>query len=258
MEESEYKSFVEAKLAEAKLEVTEKRYQNLWLLFSIVGVAIPIILAVFSAIDARSRMNDQVQIMNKELEIMKNSFETQRKDYNILFTQLSQGIDQSWNNYSQSVNSDRSSLEGRFKELSGEVLKGPNIDCFVNGTQIIGNVFKLSNTQNSLSIEVRNIGDKAVNSLKVTLYANNEDKISIFGSQGEWQKLERSDESGYKDSYRLYYYDEDLSLDPLESKYIGISTEKTTPGQTEITMMLKIHYGQPKPNVFPFKVIVGN
>ena len=74
----------------------------------------------------------------------------------------------------------------------------------------------------------------------------------------KWQKQDYSDEPGYNDSYRIYYYDEDLSLDPLESKYIGISAEKITPGQSEITMMLKIHYGQPKPNVFPFKVIVGN
>lgn len=260
MEEPDYKSYIDHKIVEAKLVVAEKRYQNLWLLFSVVGVIIPIGLAIFSAIDTRNRVSDQIQIMERELVTLKSTIETQKTDYSFLFTQLTHSVEQSLAQNLGSVNTAKASFEQRFKDLTGTVFKGPRIQCLVNGLPIDNQVFRITKSQNTITIGLKNIGDQSAKNLKVTLYANNESNTSIYGGQdNQWEDLERSDEPAYQNSYKIdYYRDEGLNLDPFESNYINLSVEFPNAGQMEVAMMLKIHFGQPKPSEFPFKVILQN
>jgi len=261
MEEKEINELIDKKVAEAKLEVAEKRLNYFIIIagafLSIFGVLIPLLLSNSS----NNRMDTAIEEMKTEInrttervdQQMRNAkedfrssiFDTKNEYSNIKLEQQALIKDTR-----QQVNSSLSEYENKFNQLTKEALRKPRLVCLYGGKNITGQTLKFDKRNDNVLLKIKNEGDAPAKKIKIILYLKSEFNIQpVYG----FDRSPHSDDAEFDESYEYTQYSS--TLDPEESVMLSLSIfgEKVN---TTSSAMLKIYYEQPEPLKYLFNIKV--
>jgi gas vesicle protein len=280
MEKPEIEELIAKRVAEAKLDVAEKRLQFVLKfggalgggLLVIFGVLIPIIMTERSS----SRLDKAIQGMENSVQEMKkdykeymqmaasqNTFSMSRLDKEIEgiktdFRDLTQNQKETTNSSVAKIDNAIKDMQDKFDELSGLQLRKPELECFVNGAKLDGSKIHLKTENSSQAFEIRNTGDAVARNVRLRLYLDKEPgwvgNIQENGGwYSEWIKT-KSDELDFQYAYEPS--DGYNSVDPKDSKIFlfGISSKDKTILQYQA--LLKIFYEQKEPKKYVFTIAI--
>lgn len=262
MEKDEIKEFVDRKLAEAKLEVAEKRLQFvMWVagaLVAIFGVFLPLWLTNRSS----DKVDNALQQMRQESNQTSQGLRTDSRA-------SAESLDKAMLTNRADIRSERESqsrqlgntvarvdnaiqdMQKQFKELAGAQIKKPVLELFVGGSSLEGAVLKLSPTHQTVTINIKNAGDASARNIRIRLYSNSTADCYYFGS---WRLLPVSDEPTYKCSFESYEID---PIDPKESRPFNLPmANNIKPGN--YSFLLKVFYEQTEPQRYSFTIKVDD
>lgn len=264
MDKNHIEDLIDKKIAEAKLEVSEKR---LHFYMGVVGVALAL-FGVALPLWVTSRSSDKVDsaLIQMRQEIAKTS-EVIRADSRTSADSLERAV--------PAIRADlRAELEGhsrqlsgttakadiaihdmkqQFKELAGTQLRKPLLDCLLKGTNLEGEVLNFSPEHNKINIQVKNVGDAPAKNIKIILYSSCD---MIHGDDTHWSQLPLSDEPSYKYAFQPHT---PQPIDPKESRTIDLVVLMENAKSGSYPSLLKVYYEQPEPRKYSFTInIKGN
>lgn len=262
MDDKELENLIDKKVAEAKLDVAEKRLNYVLIigggLVGLFGILFPLLTASANTdkIDsAISRMDSRLESFDykasNELEKMKRELHDEisntKREFNILSSKQDEKLDDAENKLNIKINN----YEEKFDEITKKAYRKPELVCFVNG-QIIGKEIKTDKKNLNFDLKLLNKGDGVAQDIKAYAYVEEVDEIHpnmvIVYNEGE----ERID--GYI-PVQLQYGSFDL--DPKQSRNFSINLEMNRKIQTaSVNIILRFLYGQPEPTEYKFKLIV--
>ena len=262
MDKSKIELLVDKKVAEAKLEVTEKR---LHYLIGIAGAMLAI-FGVFFPFWTTNRASDKVDTALSQMkQDMKSSSQDIHSDSRATAESLEKAVqsiksemrfqveDQSrqLNLSTNKVDSAIQDMQKRFKELEGNQLRKPLLDLFYRSASLDGSTILFFPNKRGDTLTVKNNGDAPASNIRFRVYAAySADCNEIF------ERLIPSDETGYQCAY------EDSSiantiLNPKENRQFSIRRVHGRVGK--YPALLKVFYAeQPDPRRHLFTLIVSN
>jgi len=262
MENNEIELLIEKKLAEAKLEVAEKRlHYVIWtagVVLAIFGVFIPIWMSNKSSDKVDVSLNQMRTEMSSVAQNLRadSRASTESLDKAVLSVKSEvrtemDGQTRQLGSTAAKVDNSIQDMQKQFKELAGLQLRKPKIECLVKGSSIEGQKLKFSEQNKSISIDLKNTGDAPARHLRVYLYTTyGNDCNSLFIGRGN--DCEISDDPNYK---FVYYIDfgSQSSIHPKDTNNINISTEGPfTPGSYQ--SFLKVFFEEPEPAKHSFLI----
>lgn len=143
-------------------------------------------------------------------------------------------------------------MRDEFKELAGQQLRKPVIECFTGGRPLEAAQLFLEPSFSLIKFDIKNSGDASAKNVRLRLYTNFNKEVNIQGDD-IWQWRGPSDESAYKEMYDCY---QAYSLDPTESKPLQLQLMAENIQEGNYTTLLKIFYEQPEPKRFTFNIKV--
>ena len=254
MEQSD-EHLVDKKIAEAKLEVAEKRLQiTIWsvgILLTIMAAIFGMIIPMISANRNSDKVDEQIRWMQKEVETMKEKFDTKKTEYEGKFKsevkEINSRQETSLGNISNNADKIIRETKENVEKLIGAQLTKPKLTCLYKGHEINGKTVSI--VRNDFpSFEIDNKGDAQARNVKVVVYTKQNSKINWFDG-GHWLRRAISEDKDYSQSY-LYRNNIDV-IDAGYSTSIEIEVEENAkPVKDEL--MMKIFYGLPEPTVIRF------
>ena len=240
MTDDEIRSLIDKKVAETKLDVTEKRLGSYLTVGAIIlglfGVVYPLIT---SHINSRDTLAAITEMKNE----MRYASENSKMESDRQSNKVEESIEK--------MNGQFKELEERqrkqFMELAGIQLRKPEIVCFYNGKSIEGAVIKCTDIK-SAEIQIKNIGDAAVENVRIKIYAKTPRQMEI--NTDLQMRPSIIDDPDY--NYAIESYDNWMVLDPKESQKIELCPFLQ---KTEIPILLKIFYKGPEPKIYKFTLI---
>ena len=254
MDDNEINSLLDKKILGAKLEVAEKRFNFLIILFgaflTIFGIIVPLWLTNTSS----NEVDKAVEDMKTELKYQVSNYDKNLVGFDEKFDKYLREFASSQSNYinssSSKINEELQSLENRFKELAGNQLRKPNVICLLNGKSIENIFFTFNKSKSEYVLELRNIGDAPAKNTFMKLYLKTEKNISVYDY---FQDQYFSDEENYNRSYS--FSPGTISIDPKDSYpfRLNIMTEEIKESVI-IPALLKIYFEQPDPVKYNFSI----
>lgn len=268
MDAKEIELLIEKKVAEAKLEVTEKRFHYLiWIagaMLAIFGVVLPF----WTTNRASDRVDNALSQMKQD---MKSSSQDLRTDSRSSSEQLDKAIqairmdvraemDSQSRNFeivSGKVDKEIQRMQIQFKELAGTQLRKPMLECLSGGLSLEGKVLKVSPSHENIVINVKNTGDAPAKTIRLRLYT---DLISesryLGGDSTKWFVLPSSDEPSYKYAFETHV----SSIDPKDVLAVDFSLilseyHNIKPGN--YPALIKMFYEQPEPRKYLFTINIS-
>lgn len=262
MEKDEIENVVDKKLAEAKLDVAEKRLQFVIWTAGVILAVFGVVLPLWQTNRASDKIDNALQQMRQEINQTSQGLraDSRASAESLDKAMLANRSDIKSERESQSrqlgntiirVDNAIQDMQKQFKELAGTQLKKPVLELFVGGSSLEGAVLKLSPTHQTVTINIKNVGKASARSIRVRLYSNSTDDCYYFGS---WRLLPMSDEPTYKCSFESYEID---PIDPKESRPFNIPmTNNIKPGN--YPFLLKVFYEQTEPHRYSFTIKVND
>lgn len=247
MEEDKIKELIASKVAEAKLEVAEKRL-NFVLSFggamvAVFGIVLPMLIVNNIRQESIQLSKDIREESRANTGDLSNATTAIRSDVRADMDRQSRQLDNSAGRVDNAIQD----MQTQFKELAGVLARKPVIECFADGASLEGAVLKLSRNEGNSSskyINIKNTGDAPAR-VSVRLYTN----ISIrIYSPDIWSSLLASDEPAYSQAYKSEYF----MLDPKESQTIKITKTNDDLAPDSYPAILMVHYEQPEPKKYSF------
>ncbi len=160
-------------------------------------------------------------------------------------------------------------MEANFEKLANTQLREPDLDCFLNGNELKGQILVfLSNKMDEYVIILKNIGNTKAEGIRIRLLLEEDYKILGLSNPSPWEALifsrsvEHVDEPGYLSGLRYNFLQgEDYyslrNLDATEEIPITIPNFVFNKYRDKsVRVMLKIYYGQPQAKRIPFNIII--
>jgi hypothetical protein len=267
MDKNHIEDLIDKKVAEAKLEVSEKRLNfHMWMAgaaLALFGVVFPLLLS--------NRSADKVDsaLIQMRLENVKTS-EGIRTDSRASADSLEKAIpairsdlraeldgqSRQLGSTATKVDNAISDMNKQFKELAGTQLRKPLLDCLLKGSNLEGEDLNFSPEHKQITIQIKNVGDAPARNIRVRLYTNIADNNAIQGEETQWDQLSLSDEPGYKYAFQSFA---PQPIDPKESRTIDLVILNEYVKSGSYPSLLKVYYEQPEPRKYSFTInIRGN
>jgi hypothetical protein len=263
MEQKEVELFVEKKIAEAKLEVSEKRNQFLlWffgIMLTVVGVAIPLLLSNRSA----EKVDEELSKMKSETKEIFLSQEKKIAEYENNFRETARDVSTQQNAALTTIsnNADKALKETKeqVQNIIGRQLDKPELTCRFNGDEIEGKTIDVTNVHDWPSMfEIFNKGKATARNVSLVLYQKEGSKLYIQ-QEAPWRTRGVSEEKEYARSFNYDWVPN--ALDVIDPKYavslepgLSFANDKT---EYKEELLLKIYYGQPEPTKVHFFIEKG-
>src|SRR6266704_1508638 len=210
MDKNQIEELIDKKLAEARLEVAEKRLHFLmWMAgaaLAIFGVAFPLWQSNRSAdkVDSallqirqeNAKTSDGIRADSRaSAESLERAIPAIRADLRAEMDAQSRRLDLAANKVDNSIQD----MHKQFKELAGTKLRKPTLECLSDGSSLEGKILKISPAHENIVINVKNTGDAPAKTIRLRLYTNliSESRY-LRGDSTHWFVLPSSDEPSYK------------------------------------------------------------
>ncbi len=158
-------------------------------------------------------------------------------------------------------------MEERFEKLAGTQLREPDLQCFIDGQTLEGNVLTIDiQSKEWPLIRVQNSGTAPAEKINLRLLVDKDGfryssirAGELYGINIWWQPLEYIDEEGFIKAYDMEY--EHKLLNAKDSFIFDLKVQKEKPKQkfekVQIRALLKIfYYRTPEPKKIPFTIVV--
>jgi len=249
------------KLAEVKLEVTEKRLHFvLWFggaLVAVFGVLLPLLWTQRSADRVDSAIQEMRNNLNAYMKMTQeqDNMTAQRVDRQI--EKIEEKFDAMAEKQQKQIDQSIVAMNQKFDELSGLQLRKPVLECFVNGGKLHGAAVTLSMRDiNGViygTFDVYNSGDAPAKNVQIRLYADLDISSAMLeGHYSDWVQMEIKDETNYARAYRYESIIE--SIEPKDKEHLFIAAYPNDLKSPSYKALLKIFYGQPDPKMCLFRV----
>jgi hypothetical protein len=232
LSKDEINDLIDHKVAEAKLDIAERRLHfALWFggaVIAVFGVILPL-----------------MQNTNSSREISSAIEKTELKSSEAS-AEVSKAIEK---------------MERQFAELAGKQMLKPEITCFANGIPLERSTLTFSKTNSSYDFSIRNTGNGVATLIRVRLYLNVEDEISRkhfcgnVGNNSGWDHAKFNDKPEYKCMLQHYIYEDrdDLIAPSDEMTFSLVMNEPAElSDKIESPALLVIYYGATEPKEIPF------
>jgi hypothetical protein len=261
MDKNDIELLVDKKVAEAKLDVTEKRLKF------VIGIA-GAMLAFFGVLVPLWQTNKASDKVDSALTQMKQDIKSSSQDLRTDSRASSESIEKAMQTIKADVRTDidRQSqllsgntskvdnaiqdMQKRFKELEGAHLRKPVLECLLAGQSLEGSILKFSPSHNEASFQVKNSGDAPARNIRMRLYIAYDGSCEGILTQ---MPLPFSDEPNYKCAYEDYVF-HDRTIDPKETRTFEIDTQPQNIKPGTYPSLLKVFYEQPEPRKYSFSI----
>jgi hypothetical protein len=246
---------VDKKIAEAKLDVTEKRLSyTLWIAgaaLALFGVMLPLLISFQSSNKVESAIDKMQSRLETFLDKADSKSLTQNQDNK---NNIKESLEQNQSEVRNAV----SQMKADYKELVGNQLRKPVLVCKYNNSDTLNQEIVLignKTSQSSLTINLVNIGDARATNIHIKFYLNKSadlpesSEITLEQLGSDWN-LDKNDEKGFNS---LFLTNSFVNLNAQEFYPISI----TGWGQKSFTedAMIKIYSEQlSTPVVYRFKI----
>jgi len=250
MENDQLNLLIDKKIADAKLEAADKRIHYIM----VIGVILPIFLAIDSRNDSREKVKDAIASINQDFQKMELDEQSYESTIDQKITEYNESQSQLMKDNSAKIDYSIIRMQNQFKELAGTQLRKPMVECYYNGRPLEGSTITFKTSEIGRSIEMRNIGDGSIKSYRVKMYTTAKTSYGIYSDEVGWSRLESNDEPTYKNCYAS----DDIfhNIDPKESNELSFRISVTEAQKDEFDVLLKVFYEQPEPKIFSFKIIL--
>ena len=268
MYKNQIEELIDKKLAEAKLEVAEKRlHYFIWLAgaaLAIFGVVFPLWQSNRSAdkVDSALLQMRQENAKTSEgiradsrasAESLERTIPAIRADLRAEMDAQSRRLDLSANKVDNSIQD----MHKQFKELAGTQLRKPSLECLTGGSSLEGKILKISPAHENIVINVKNSGDAPAKSIRIRLYTNLISESRYLGGDStQWSVLPSSDDPSYKYAFETQV----SSIDPkdlLTVDFILILSEYPNMKTGNYPALVKLFYEQPEPRKYSFTINIS-
>ncbi|KAF0143114.1 MAG: hypothetical protein FD122_72 [Stygiobacter sp.] len=257
MEQNEVELLVDKKVAEAKLEIAEKRNQFLlWffgIMLTIVGVGIPLVQSNRSTdkvdqaiLDSRREAKEIRETYEKKAKEIEGDFQTKVKEVSAQQKESLSII---------SANADKTVRETKeqVQTIIGQQLAKPELVCLYKGETLEGKTITVDDASFlNKSLALFNKGDAPARNVTAILYLSGNTSMYII-SGGVWNEREISEEKEFKKSYSYFGYIEIIDAKYSNPLNLELALEEGAKNAKE-EAMLKIFYGQPEPTKVNFTI----
>ena len=268
MDDKEIELLIEKKVAEAKLEVTEKRLHYL------IGIA-GAMLAIFGVVLpfwTTNRASDKVDnALSQMKQDMKSSSQDLRTDSRSSSEQLDKAIQsirtdvraemdnqsRNFGSVSEKVDKEVQSMQIQFKELAGTQLRKPTLECLSGGSSLDGKIFRIFPAHENIVIDVKNTGNAPAKTIRMRLYTNLFAERYLNGDHTQWFALPNSDEPSYNYAFETQV----SSLDPkdlLSIDFFLVLSEHPNLKPGNYPSLIKVFYEQPEPRKYSFMINISS
>ena len=134
------------------------------------------------------------------LNALSNDIRSTQSDFRTLLETQSREVISNNSKVDQSIQK----MEREFKELAGNQLRKPKLECLLNRTNLEGNTLILYPNQQSETIEIRNTGDGTARNIRIRIYTNVKEGYQPNQTDVDWRQLNVADEPSYKFVYQTY------------------------------------------------------
>ncbi len=257
MDEKEINNLVEKKILEAKLDISDKRFNYLVILAGGLLAIFGLIFPIWQANTSTEKVDKAIEEMRTELKLSseKNEKEISRSSIEAkeqLREMISLQSDY-LNMSSDQIEKEIQSFESRFKELAGTQLRKPILICQQNGRTIGNSQLTFNNNNTVHTFELKNIGEATAKNIFAKIYLSTDKDIQLWGN---FERQYYSDEPTYNKVYVLNSLFD--SIDPKDSKPFDINISNETKGSIVVPALLKIYYEQPEPIVYNFTIKIDS
>jgi hypothetical protein len=242
MEEQEIENKIAQKISEAKLDIIEKRFQHFMWFCGIVLAVVGVIIPIYNTI----KIDNALTTMKAELSNSNAlSYTESRENYNNLKDLYQQAVaiqnQQALISYKR-VDDAVQDMQKQFKELAGNQLKRPIIECFVNGKELDTSIIIVS----PFTFKIKNIGDGAAKNITIKIHINSSEIYFPFGSNNF---NIQNNENNTSDIYTAI----PIQIDPKD--FYPIPFDFCSQNKDITTgCIMKIFYEQPEPKSYVFKI----
>jgi hypothetical protein len=268
MDDKEIELLIEKKVAEAKLEVTEKRFHYLiWIagaMLAIFGAILPFWMTNRSSdkVDsALSQMKQDMKYSSQDLRTdTRTSSEQLDKAIQSIRSDLRAEIDGQSRNFgsvSEKVDKEIQRMQTQFKELAGTQLRKPALECLSGGSSLEGKTLNISPAHENIVIDIKNTGDAPAKTIRIRLYTNiiSEGRY-LTGNNTRWFVLPSSDEPNYKYAFET----QSFPLDPKDLLTVDFNlvlSEYHNIKPDNYPALVKLFYEQPEPRKYFFSINIS-
>jgi hypothetical protein len=156
-------------------------------------------------------------------------------------------------------------MEKKFDELAGKKLRKPEIQCFIDESQLVHSVVRFDHSNKTRNIVIRNVGDGTAEFIKVKLYIQS--KTNYFDKNSSdyrtWQEVE-SDKTHFDmvllSEGSAFPMDKHFYLAAKDTMTFSLSVKRdlVMPAATIIVdAILVVFYGEPNYLEVPFSFEFG-
>lgn len=253
MEEKDIERLIDKKVAEAKLDISEKRLR-LFLYFGSAALALfGVIIPLFSVDRLTTKVESALDKFDKTAQQNTQQVNQLSKDIGVTqkqqFDQLTDAQIRAFTSSSSKVDNAIAEMRKEFKELAGNQLRKPFLECYVNGKSLEGALLRVLPRTRDFDIQIKNVGDAPARNLQLKLYIQTDitDMIQFFGLP-----MVPNDEPSYNMAFDLGLILNERIINPGYSTNtrLHIALDKVA----HIPALLKVfHEGEPKKYTFSFE-----
>ena len=260
---------IDKKIAEAKLEVAEKRLQYtltaVAFIFGMFGVLLPLLLSskmadrVDNAIsDMRNQLSQSQNNLRSDYQFATQQFDEKNKS---IKSDVQSNIDsQTKQNIEANNKIDKAiqNMEAKFKELAGNQLRKSDLECLYDEKTLNDIDISFPWSERHRSFVIKNIGDATAKNIRVRLYMsdgiemNNYDESAIVQSneRTNWEDI-NSDDKLFKKVYETHFQ----SMDPKETNsfYVNFLENQNNTLENHEVLLKILHEGS-EPKIYRFKI----
>lgn len=264
MDKQHLEDIIDKKVAEAKLEVSEKRLHfHMWMAgaaLALFGVVVPIWLSNRASDKVDNALIQMRQENVRTSEVIRADSRTSGESLEKAIPAIRSDLRAELDGQSRQLGSTANRVDNaikdmnkQFKELAGTQLRKPLLDCLLKGSNLEGEVLNFSPDHKLITLQIKNVGDAPARNIRFRLYSNIADNNAIQGEETQWDQLSISDEPGYKYAFQSYA---PQAIDPKDSRTIDIVVLNDNAKSGSYPCLLKVYYEQPEPRKYNFTINV--
>jgi hypothetical protein len=253
MDEKEVNNLIEKRILEAKLDISDRKFNYLVILAG--GL-----LAIFGLFFPIWQANTSTEKVDKAIEEMRTELKSQSERNDSFISKYSEDaksqlkemakIQTEYNvTSSEKIDKEILSFENRFKEMAGKQLRKPIMICNYKSNTLENCIIQFDKKTHQATLVLKNIGDATAKNIRIKLYINTDKNVHISGDDYNRD----SDEQNYNIVSNLYVGDFN-TIDPKDSQTFNFSISTEVRESLLIPALLKIYYEQPDPVRYYFTI----
>lgn len=251
MEEKEIERLIDKKVAEAKLDVSEKIFR-LVLYFgsaalALFGIAFPI----WSVDKLTTKLENAIDKFDKTSQQTTQQFNQQSKESSIeqklQYKELTEAQTKASDASSTKIDNAITEMRKEFKELAGAQLRKPNLECLFDGRTLQGATLRVSPKMRDFGIEIKNVGDAPTRNVQLKIYLKTDitDDNQFFGFPRS-----NCDEQSYNIAYEINVRPSSINGGYSTTVPIHIALDKVS----NIPALLKVYQEEGDPKKYTFSI----